>query len=172
MKKLILFSTVLLLATLLLALAMPASATPPENVSGKYWLTEPYANMTLRQAGQNCFIEVDATYPFTGDLVGTATAHFRALSHGPCETAYPFANPENLYAQGTFTGLVAGKSGTFDFVYEGRAWPAEPGETALDVRIVILSGTEELAGLHGMLGVSYVMGDPFDSYSGQIHFDP
>lgn len=169
-KRLQLGSLITLL--ILLVLVAPASATAPAGVSGQYWLTEPPANLQMRPAGNNCIIDVDMTYPFTGDLIGTAVAHFRVVSHGPCENNMPFSYDESLKAKGTFTGEVLGQAGTFDFIYEGKGWPAAPGEEALDVRIVILSGTGGLEGLHGMLDVTYVMGDAFDSYEGQVHFDP
>jgi hypothetical protein len=156
--------------------APPALATRPIEVSGEYGLnTSPPTNLVWRPAGNNCILEVDLTYPFTGDLVGDAVFHYRIVSHGPCTADMPpapFAHDENLKAVGTFTGQVKDRSGSFDFIYEGRAWPAEPDELALTARIVVVSGTGELAGLHGVLDVTYMMGEPFDSYSGQIHFDP
>lgn len=50
--------------------------------------------------------------------------------------------------------------------------PWQPGDLGLRARIVILSGTEALENLHGVLDVMYMVGDPFDTYSGRIHFDP
>jgi hypothetical protein len=167
MNKRILFAGILALVVLV-AIVAPASATRPEDVSGQY--TFMYGMPEMRPAGRNCIIEVDGTYPFTGDLEGEAIVHFWVVSHGSCENAYPFAYPETLWAKGTFTGEVLGQSGTFDFVYTGRTWPAEPGELALDARIVVLSGTDELSNLEGVLQVAYVMGDSFDTYSGHMHF--
>ena len=46
------------------------------------------------------------------------------------------------------------------------------GRIGQGARIVVLSGTGDLASVHGMLDASYIMGNPLDSYSGQIHFDP
>jgi hypothetical protein len=79
---------------------------------------------------------------------------------------------ENLKARGTFDGKVWDKEGSLDLEFVLKAWPAEPGELALVGKIIILSGTDELANLHGLLDVSYIMGDASDSYSGQFHFDP
>lgn len=169
MKKQLIY-VALLTAVALIVLVMPASATQPTAVSGEY--TFIYENAEMREAGQNCFIEVDATYPFTGDLVGTATAHFSAISHGPCATAAPFANRETLHANGTFTGAVLGKEGTFDFVYEGQSRPVQPGQDALDARFIVLSGTGDLEDLHGFLEASYNLGNSYDTYTGQMHFDP
>jgi len=127
-------------------------------------------------AGNNCKLEAGFTYPFEGDLVGTATFQYSLMVHGPCTADLPPPQgvyDANLKAWGTFTGTVVGKSGTFNFTYEGREWPyGQPGDLGLRARIVILSGTEELENLHGVLDVTYMVGDPFDTYSGQIHFDP
>jgi hypothetical protein len=171
MHRRLLFGVVVGLVALLTA-AVPVLATPPTDVRGEYWLGNPMMMPTLREAGGNCFITVDLEYPFTGDLSGTALFHYRVVSHGPCAQALPFAHNENLKAWGTFYGEVSGRAGSFDFVYQGKGWPAEPGELALTARIVILSGTEGLSNLHGVLEVSYIMGQAFDSYVGQIHFDP
>ena len=175
MSRRIVFGVALVLVALM-TIAAPASATPPTEVSGEYLLnTSPPTNLAWRPAGNNCILEVDLIYPFTGELVGDAVFHYRIVSHGPCSADMPpapFAHDENLKAVGTFTGQVKDRSGSFDFNYEGRAWPAEPGELALTARIVVLSGTGDLAGLHGVLDVSYIMGESVDRYSGQIHFDP
>ena len=170
MKKRILFVTVLVIIALM-AIAVPASAIKPTMVNGTFGFAGPPMNIVEKPAGKNCIIDVDIVYAFVGDLNGSAPFHFRVVSHGPCPAA-PFQYDENLKAQGTFEGTVAGKEGTFDLTYVGRAWPADPDELALTAQIVVLSGTGELENLHGVLDVSYLAGDLFDSYSGQIHFDP
>jgi hypothetical protein len=154
-----------------MTIAVPALATKPTYVSGSLWWAGEPSNVVMRPAGNNCFIDVDVPYFFDGDLFGNATLHFKVVSHGLCPAA-PFQYNENLKAQGTFDGEVDGKIGTFDLKLVGKGWPAEPGELALTAKIVVLSGTGELANLHGVLDVSYIMGDATDSYSGQIHFDP
>lgn len=171
MNKRMLFCTLLALVGLSM-LVGTASATAPTEVSGTYSIVDVYEILGARPAGNNCILEVDAEYPFSGDLEGTAYAHFKAVIHGPCETAAPFANREMYHAKGTFVGTVLGQAGTFDFTYEGRGWPAEPGEQAVAARIVVLTGTGDLENLHGVLEVSYIMGETFDSYTGQVHFDP
>jgi hypothetical protein len=140
-------------------------------VSGSLWWAGPPGIPVFRPAGNNCIIDVDVPYEFDGNLIGEATLHFTVVSHGLCP-AGPFDYNENLKAQGTFFGTVNDKEGTFDLKFVGKGWPAEPGELALTAKIVVLSGTGELANLHGVLDVSYIMGDATDSYSGQIHFDP
>ena len=121
--------------------------------------------------GGFCYMEVVGTYPFSGDLEGTAVFDFQVISHGPCETAAPFANQEDLRGHGTFTGRALGKKGTLELDYAGMAWPAEVGEQAVKSEITILSGTAELAGMRGKLFVTYLMGDTFDTYEGQVQFE-
>lgn len=171
MKKRILFVIVLAMVALVVITA-PASATRPTDVSGKIGFAGPPTNLVMQTSGKNCIIDVDVIYAFyDGDLNGTAPVHLRVVSHGPCPVEQ-FQYNENLHASGTFVGEVDGKTGTFDFKYVGKGWPAEPSELALTAKIVVLSGTGELENLHGVFDVSYIMGDEFDSFSGQIHFDP
>ena len=167
-------SVLLIILLLTLVLAVPASATPPTEVSGSRSMSAPPANRTWRPAGNNCIVEVDLSYAYEGDLEGTSSTHFRIVSHGPCgpNGPVPYKYHETLKARGTFTGDVGGKSGTFDFTETAEVWPADPGEVALTGRIVILSGTGELANLHGLLDVSWVKGEHYSTYSGRIHFDP
>jgi hypothetical protein len=165
------------LAMLMLCLmVLPALASQPFSVGGKLAYAGPPSNLEWRPAGNNCIIDVDVPYVFyDGNLNGLASTHFRVVSHGACTAdvpANPFENNESLKASGTFVGSVDGKEGSFDFTYEARAWPADPGDLALTGRIVILSGYGELANLHGVLKIDYVMGEAYDTYTGQIHFDP
>ena len=176
MNKRSLFGIVLALVAVMTSVA-PASATPPTDVNGTYSVSESTLDyMEWQPAGNNCMLECGFTYPFEGDLAGEATFHYSIMVHGPCTAEVP--PPQGRYyatlkAWGTFTGEVVGESGAFTFTYEGREWPyGQPGDLALLARIVILSGTEELEGLHGVLDVTYMVGDSFDTYSGQIHFDP
>jgi hypothetical protein len=176
MNKRSLFGIVLTLVVVMAA-AAPASATPPTDVSGTYMLSQsPPDYMEWRPAGDNCKLECGFTYPFDGDLEGEATFHYSLMVHGPCTADEPPGQGlyyTTLKAWGTFTGEVVGESGSFTFTYEGKEWPyGQPGDLGLRARIVILSGTEELENLHGLLDVSYMVGDLFDTYSGQIHFDP
>ena len=62
-----------------------------------------------------------------------------------------------------------GKEGTLDLLITMRGWPAAPGELANVGKVTILSGTGELDGSHGVLDVTYYMGDP-DTYTGNMHF--
>jgi hypothetical protein len=128
----------------------------------------PPANRVWRPAGNNCIVEFDGTYTYTGDLKGTSVAHFKIVSHGPCgpNGGIPFAYHETLHARGTFTGEVKGVPGSFDFVETPKSWPEDSHKAGYTSHLVVLSGAGGLAGLHGMLDV--VGGD----YQGRIHFDP
>jgi hypothetical protein len=159
-----------LLIALLLALviAVPASATKPTGVSGTRKFVPPPQNRVWRPAGNNCIVEIDAIHAYTGDLEGTSVAHWRIVSHGPCEEngPVPYKYRETISIKGTFTGMVSGVSGSFDFTEAAKNSPTGTGQPGITSRLVILSGTGGLANLHGRLDIVGV------SYSGQIHFDP
>jgi hypothetical protein len=172
MKKSISVSLAILM--LALVLVVPTSATPPAEVSGTYWMSAPPANRIWRAAGNNCIVEVDLTYEWIGPVEGTSTGRYRIVLHGPCgpNGPEPYKYHETLHGKGTFTGTVNGNAGSFDFNYVGENWPADPGELALTSRYFVLSGTGELANLHGRLDGWWIKGEPFSSYSGRVHFDP
>jgi hypothetical protein len=155
----------------LLVITVPAFASTATDVSGTLAWAGPPTNIEMKTAGDNCIIDLDLPYAFNGDMQGIASFHFRIVSHGACP-AGPFQYAENLKARGTFVGEVWDKQGSLDLKFVATAWPADPGELALVGKIIILSGAGELANLHGLLDVSYIMGDDYDFYSGQFHFDP
>jgi hypothetical protein len=165
MKKQICVLLSVLLLTLVLA--VPASASKPTEVSGRRWINAPPQNRVWRPAGNNCVVEVDITYGYEGDLVGTSASHFWIVSHGPCGPSgpIPYKYHETLHVRGTFTGEILGVSGSFDFVETPKVWPADSHKTS-NSHLVVLSGAGDLAGLHGMLDIA--RGD----YSGRMHFDP
>jgi hypothetical protein len=153
---------------LMLVLAVPASASKPTEVSGCRWMGAPPQNRTWRPAGNNCIVEVDLTYGYDGNLEGTSVAHFKIVSHGPCgpNGPIPYKYHETLHARGTFEGYVLGTFGTFDFIETPKNWPADSDKAGFTSHLVILSGTGDLASLHGMLDIVGL------DYSGKIHFDP
>jgi hypothetical protein len=153
---------------LTLALAVPASASQSTAVSGVRMFHVPPDNRVWWPAGNNCIVEFDGTYTYTGDLDGMSVAHFKVVSHGPCgpNGPIPYAYHETLHGQGTFTGEVKGVSGSFDFVETAKNWPEDSHKAGLTSQLVVLSGTGDLAGLHGMLDIVWA------DYSGQMHFDP
>jgi len=169
MKKHLVTSTLLAVLVLIAVASSTSAQAVMHRVSGTYGIVNVYdlENATAVQVGNFCQVEVDAVYPFTGDLEGTAELHFWALIHGPCGSPF-FATKENYMATGKFTGTVLGKNGTLDLFYQGRGWPAEEGEQAVDSKIIIRSGTDELQGAKGVLHVTYFMDDEFDSYEGHV----
>jgi len=169
MKKHLVMST-LVAVLVLIAVASSASAQAVMyRVSGEYGIVDVYdlEHATAVPVGKFCQVEVDAAYPFTGDLVGTANLHFWALIHGPCGAGF-FEYKENYRATGTFEGTVKDKEGTLELFYQGRGWPADVGEQAVASKIIIRSGTGGLEGAKGVLDVTYVMGDTVDSYAGHV----
>jgi len=75
---------------------------------------------------------------------------------------------EVFQSQGTFTGTVAGVSGTFDFILRGKA----DAQGNIQGQLVILTGTGGLASLHGQITLSGTLPALLDGvYSGDIHFD-
>jgi hypothetical protein len=171
MKKRILFAVVLVLFALSI-IVMPASAARlPYLVSGTMGWAGPPDNFTFWQSGNNCFMETDLPYWFHGDLEGLASLHWRIVGQGPCPGG-PGQYATNLIARGTFVGAVDGKGGSFELLWVSKEWPAGPGEQSFSGTLFILSGTGELANLHGVLEGSFINGEPADTYSGKIHFTP
>ena len=167
MKKRIMVLLVSLLLTLLFVI--PAAASKPTEVIGTLQFVHPPQNRIWRPAGKNCFVEIDANHTWAGDLEGTSVSHWRIVSHGPCEEngPVPYKYHETISVKGTFAGVVAGRSGTFGFTGTAENWPTGTGEPNITIRLVVLSGTGDLANLHGVLDV-----DASDDYLGKIHFDP
>jgi hypothetical protein len=166
MKRRLSIALITLLLTLLLV--VPVAATKPTEVSGTWDMGAPPQNRTWRTAGNTCIIEVDLTLSYDGTLDGTSYEHFWIKSHAPCppEEPAPHKYYETIHVRGTFEGTVDGKRGTFTFVENARNIPTGPGEWIWIGKMVILSGTGELANLHGKIELSN------DDYTGRIHFDP
>jgi hypothetical protein len=155
-----------LLLTLLLAI--PTSAANPTAVSGSRWINAPPDNVTCTPVGRVCIIEVDLSFGYDGDMVGTSVQRVQILSRCPCEAAglLPFERPEVYHVRGTFMGDVLGLSGTFDYVQTPQPWPEDSDRSGFASQLAILSGSGDLAGLQGVLDV--VDGD----YSGWVSLDP
>jgi hypothetical protein len=164
-KRLYVLCLTLLLALLL---AVPVAASKPTEASGIWWMSAPPQNRTWRTAGNNCIIEVDLTLSYDGTLVGTSLEHFWIKAHAPCPPGGPAPHLyyETIHVRGTFEGEVDGRAGTFTFTENARNIPTGPGEYIWAGKMVILSGTGELANLHGVMDLSN------EDYTGRIHFDP
>jgi hypothetical protein len=184
MRKLLV--TLYALVTLVLILAVPASATPPTQVSGTwpdYGLVS--GPPTFTERGKRCFIEGDFWYEWAGDIEGLSRAHLDILSHGPCYredgTRYPKGSfREDFKITGSFEGCVMDRCGTFEYLEVVTFTPVPGGQVPewpdydLEGRIILQRGTGELAGLHGVLTEEGGSRDGVEEggYEGQIHFNP
>ena len=116
----------------------PAGAAAPEKVavSGEIVLrlsdnvAEP-----PRTIGRNTRIDAVATVTFVGDIAGPAVEPYRAIVLPTGRTTQ--------FGTGIFEGEIAGRTGTFRYVFHGDA--------ATGGVITITGGTGELAGIHGRL---------------------
>jgi hypothetical protein len=156
---------VLALAMVMLALPMSAvSASKPIHVEGTIELISAVP-MDVRASGNsdNLIITMGITEQWYGSIEGVSEP-FEAIwvTHNWVD---PMGGPDtwfNVHEKFTFdTVTILGRSGslTMELNIQGATghW-------------VILSGTGELAGLHGK-GTGSLLTLPY-SYSGQVHFDP
>jgi hypothetical protein len=137
------------------------AAAPPTSASGTFTVTSLTFNST-RDAGGNTIVHATFTESWTGTFTGTTVGTSIIILHADGSGLSP--------ATQTFTGSVNGASGTLTFsgVLLGTASGSLRGPQT------ILSGTGELANLHGVLNQVGTLGDtgPVGTYTGQIHFDP
>lgn len=154
-KSLITFLIVLLLVTL----AVPAHAGPPENASG-LWVYEPTV-VDIKEAGGNTFFYTTEVGIWTGTFEGDSTEVGVVVWHSAGFNSY----------KGTvsFVGSVDGKSGTLTMLAVGKKPDRQPG-TEWEGTWVILGGTGDLANLHGQ-GVWWGASRNIN-YTGNVHFDP
>jgi hypothetical protein len=162
MKRLLTITVALLIATF--AVALPAAASPPQDVSGAFTVVSVIPT-SIREAGNNCIIEADVTFAFTGGIDGAfSSLPLRIVHHGPCDPLGPA--PENFQGDGTFAGTVNGVAGSFDFNFRGKVDAAGNAEAKLTVRQGS-GGLEELHGAITLTGITGVGG----TYEGRVHFD-
>ena len=160
MKRL--FALAVVLVVLVSSMSV-VGATASQAVSGT-WQLASIISASAQPVGENCIIELVDTASFQGDLVGTSTQHTRIMHFGPCDQ--PAA--EVFQSQGTFTGTVAGASGTFDFILRGKA----DAQGNVQGQLVILTGTGSLVSLHGQMSLTGTLPTLLDGiYSGDIHFE-
>ena len=157
---------------------MAVHAGPPVDVAGDFvYVPVPVG---LRQAGDNLFLDAIDTATWTGDFEGTSTEEYVVVLYrtsGGLDILDPaFTFDQGFYrGTATFTGEVQGREGTLEILFEGRS-PGSLADWTGTWRI--LSGTGELANLHGT-GIFYNNTDQYGNkipcdihYEGQIHFDP
>jgi hypothetical protein len=165
MKKL---RVALLLVLLVLPVAVYAGA--PSDVEGNFVYVPTV--LSLRQAGDNLFMEAMATSTWTGAFLGTSTDdEYVVVLHGVTGVfgTADFAFEEGFYWDiATFTGEVEGRAGTVEILFVGKS-PGDLADWTGTWRII--SGTGELTNLHGR-GVFWNNAPMDIHYEGRIHFDP
>jgi len=151
------------LATVALVAAPGAVASPPTAASGTFTYTSSTFN-SIRSAGGNTIIDLSATVSYTGTFSGTSTVQGTLIIHAD--------GSANFYDVETFTGTVNGKSGTVTFNLAGTGSVAPPAGSYQGTQAIV-SGTGELANLHGVLKqvgtVPSAAVGPLGTYTGQIH---
>lgn len=176
---------IVLLAAFMLMLPLSAvSAAKPEQISGEWRFTGPMPPIYSDQktAGANLFTTQWNTGEYdVGPIVGTFEQYIYMKMH--------FGNPKidfetmlttppatwppydwNWHIVRTFTGSVNGKEGTFVMYLETKgSHPGSPG--TMKGTWVIISGTDELANLHGQ-GTWTNKATQRLSYEGKINFSP
>ena len=167
MRKVLLASLVICMLALLSTLSMSVHATQPTTASGIWTYTPTIILPSVRFADGNMFFEATSEDVWTGTFEGHSHCVERVVIHPSGSW-----NAEGLCTFESCT--VTGESGTLVIHFVGT----KPGPTAdWSGRWVILSGTGDLANLHGQ-GTWWGPGAPapgvegFVDYSGQIHFDP
>jgi len=155
-----------LVAVLALGGVTGAAAAPPTSASGAFTTTSATFN-SARSADGNTIVDLSATLAYTGTLNGTSTLHGHLIIH-PNGSA-------NFRDVEIFTGTVNGAPGSVTFNLTGAGRPGSTaGSFVYEGTQAIVSGTGELANLHGVLTqvgtVSDTAAGPFGTYTGEIHF--
>jgi hypothetical protein len=158
MKKRSLTLIAVLMVVLLLTLSVPAYAGQPETAGGDWF----YSSTVLdeKQAGCNTFLTTFETAQWTGTFQGNSTESGQVVRYYDGHRSYNAIvtfDDEILYGkQGGLVLSVVGKR-----PYAGADW---------DGKWVILSGTGDLANLHGQ-GDWFGPGGGHVEYAGQYHFE-
>jgi len=153
----LLMTSVVILSALLIPTVLAEKLTP---VSGTWsWTAD---DISIRPADGNLHISATEHDTFTGTFEGTGEGPFKMTWH-----------PNGFYAgsgKTVFSGTVEGHSGTCVIMWVGNT-KTEGGYW--DLKWMIISGTGELANLHGSgRGVETYPGSFELELSGKIHFDP
>ena len=143
-----------------------ALAKAPQAIGGNFTVVSVIPT-SARPAGNNCIIDADVVFSFTGSLAGSFSPALplRIVHRGPCDPLGPA--PETFQGQGAYSGTVATASGTFDFNFQGNTDALGNAQA----QITILQGTGGLAHLHGIIRLTGITGVG-GTYSGTLHFDP
>ena len=163
MRKMLSATLIVCVVAFLSTLWMPAvHATKPITVSGTWsWWA---ADFSDRLAGGNTFISATEHDTFTGTFIGSGAGPFTMTIH-PTEFITGRGRTE-------FTGTVLGEEGTLVIQWTGMTkWNDAEDAWWWWFAWMILSGTDDLANLHGQ-GTCWGPGPPGVEMSGQIHFAP
>jgi hypothetical protein len=127
--------SVLVVAAATAFTAVNASATPPSPVTGTFSVVSTTTTST-RTAGGNTFITLTRTAAVAGTFTGTATDDVLLVMHANGTTS--------LRGAGTCTCAIEGRTGTFDYRFQGSGIFPTSGSG----HYVVTHGTGGLAGLH------------------------
>ena len=152
--------TAALLAMVMAAvlLAQPASATTPTEGSGTF--TFAAAPTSSRTAGGNTFLSLTGTETISGPITGVATVQFTQVIHSSGEA--------NINGVITCACTVGGRSGTVEFLFEGRG--AGTAASPFDGQFVAQNGSGGLSDLR--LDGTFLAVGPGGTYTVRWHFDP
>jgi hypothetical protein len=175
MNKKILDVFISLVVVVMLAVPIIAvSATKPMQIAGKWEPTSSVPIPPPKSAGANFFtcLSVAGEF-FEGPIIGDFSHIIEVTMH--------FGEPEQLppatfnwKIERTFEGTVEVNGDTYEgtlLIRQNAKGTMPGGPGTLKGTWVIISGTGELANLHGQGKWTNLAGGQF-SYEGQIHFDP
>jgi hypothetical protein len=132
-------------------------ATPPTTVAATVILGP--TPIEQKMAGGNTILVVTFADTYTGSFAGSASGIASVVIH---------QGNLNVHHIDTFTGTVDGKSGTMVISFKGQG---EGVGLPLKGNWVILSGTGDLAAIHGEGTFEGIAGVAI-TLTGNIHFDP
>jgi len=162
MRKMLLTPLIVCMVALLSVLSMPVHAMKPQYVEGTFDYT--FEIMDQKWADGHWFFTATEYETWQGDFDGTAVSFFRVVWFNFPE------GPLNVWLRSDFEGTVMGRKGTL--VIQLVGWRYLPEDWS--GQWVIISGTGELANLHGQGtwgGPGFGAPGPDIWYSGKIHFD-
>lgn len=189
MKKKIIVMILVLTLFMMMFSALPVMATKGTEVSGRWvGIASSMSYSNHRTAGGNVFLDVynRGTY-IAGDILGSFEQTFSAVVHfgspkvvANLDPSNPSTNPDAAFnwvdMDRTFTGTVLGVPGGFTMRLQATGYGNNlkgPAYYDLEGTWVIISGTGDLANLHGQ-GTWWHSrtGATGLEYEGQVHFDP
>ena len=150
------------LATGLVALAATAAqaATSTVPISGTF-VEQQFLNQVIIPAGPTgggtTFVTV--IVGFSGSLVGTETVKERA--------SFQADGTLQVTHDGTFTGTIAGRSGSVQILDAGTQ---APGDTLIRGSFTFVNGSGGLAGIHGQGTFTAIPGTS-GTYQGEVFFN-